>query len=67
MLKAMDNYAAGQRINQAAGVAKDCAMKFEEEYNYEDACEFYLKAYKFYDVDGTPSSANSMLIKWADL
>ena len=42
-------------------------MKFEEEYAYEEASKFYLKAHKFYDVDNTPTQSNSMLIKWADL
>ena len=42
-------------------------MKFEEDYNYEDACVFYHKAFYFYDVDNASTSANQMLIKWADL
>ena len=67
MIKAMDLYAAGQRISQAASVAKDCAQKYEEDYNYEEACVFYLKASKFYEVDNTPTSSNQMLTKWADL
>ena len=67
MIQAMEHYAAGSRISQAAGVAKDCASKFEEEYAYEEASKFYLKAHKFYDVDNTPTQSNSMLIKWADL
>lgn len=66
MGKAMDMYAMAGRISQAAKCAQEVAQMFESNYDYENAAKFFLKASKSFEVDNTPTSANSMLIKWCE-
>ena len=48
-------------------MCKDCADKLYEDYNYEQAREFYAQAASLYETDNMLSQANQMLAKWADL
>jgi hypothetical protein len=44
MRKAIDLYALDSRPGTGANIAKDCASKLEEEYDFEGAIGFYQKA-----------------------
>ena len=55
------------RMTQACGMSRDCADKLEEDYNYEQAREFYEQAASLYEIDNQLSQANQMHAKWADL
>ena len=55
------------RMSQACSMAKDCAEKLEEDYNYEQARDFYEEAAKLYEIDNVTTYQNTMLGKWADL
>lgn len=48
-------------------MAKDCAEKLEEDYNYELARDFYEEAAGLYEIDNSVSFMNQMYGKWADL
>jgi alpha-soluble NSF attachment protein len=48
-------------------MARDCAEKLEEDFNYELAVKMYESAAQLYEMDNQTSYANSMLTKWADL
>ena len=39
------------RMSQACSMAKDCAEKTEEDYNYEQARDFYEQAANLYEID----------------
>ena len=39
---------------------------FEQNYDYENASKFYLKAAKSFELDKTPTTANAMLQKWCE-
>ena len=65
--KAIDSYCFGQRVSNAAGVAKECAEKLEEDKDYEEAIKFYEKMAELYATDEMPTQANSALVKVADL
>jgi len=39
--KAIDLYSLSGRASTGATMARDCAQKLEEEYDYEGAIEFY--------------------------
>ena len=54
-------------MSQACSMCKDCADKLEEDYNYEQAREFYEQAAGLYEIDNQLSYANQMNAKWADL
>lgn len=54
-------------MSQACSMAKDCAGKLEEDYNYESARDFYEQAASLYETDNQLSQSNQMLAKWADL
>ena len=41
MRKAIDLYALDSRPGTGANIAKDCASKLEEEYDFEGAIGFY--------------------------
>ena len=64
---AIDKFCLVARISQAAGLAKECAEKLDEEHDYEDAIKFYEKAAELYQADEQPSQANSLLVKASDL
>jgi hypothetical protein len=42
--QAIELFSITGRTTQASSLAKDCAEKLEEDYNYEDALKFYDKA-----------------------
>jgi alpha-soluble NSF attachment protein len=65
--QAIELYSISGRNTQASGLAKECAEKLEEDYNYEDALKFYEKAAQLYEMDNSISYANQMNAKWADL
>jgi alpha-soluble NSF attachment protein len=65
--EAIDLYCLTKRTSAAAALAKDCAEKLEEDYNYEDATTFYFKAAQIYQMERMPMQASSMSAKWADL
>ena len=44
-------YQLAGRMSQACSMAKDCAEKLEEEYNYEQAREFFETAADLYERD----------------
>ena len=44
MRKAIDLYSLDSRAGTGANIAKDCAVKLEEEYDYEGSIGFYQKA-----------------------
>lgn len=44
MKKAIDLYSLDGRAGTGATMARDCAVKLEEEYDYEGAIGFYQKA-----------------------
>jgi tetratricopeptide (TPR) repeat protein len=44
VLKATELYALSGRGSMAANLARDCAEKLEEDYNYEDAKIYYERA-----------------------
>lgn len=48
-------------------MCKDCAEKLEEDYNYEQARDFFEQAASLYEIDNQLSYANQMSAKWADL
>ena len=48
-------------------MAKDCAEKLEEDFNYELAVKMYEQAAQYYEMDSYGIQANSMMTKWADL
>ena len=48
-------------------MAKDCAEKLEEDYNYELARDFYEQASTLYEIENQVSYQNQMAGKWADL
>ena len=48
-------------------MAKDCAEKLEEDYNYELARDFYEQASALYEIENQVSYMNQMSGKWADL
>ena len=56
-----------KRTQAAAALAKDCAEKLEEDFNYEDAITFYLRAAKIYEMERMWIQAGNMSVKWADL
>lgn len=64
---AIDKFCLVARISQAAGLAKECAEKLDEEHDYEDAIRFYEKAAELYQADEQPSQANQLLVKASDL
>ncbi len=64
---AIDKFSLVARISQAAGLAKECAEKLDEDHDYEDAIKFYEKAAELYQADEQPSQANSLLVKASDL
>lgn len=52
---AIDKFCHAARISQAAGLAKQCAEKLEEDHDYEEALIFYEKAAELYFTDETPT------------
>ena len=46
--QAIELFSITGRTTQASSLAKDCAEKLEEDYNYEDALKFYEKAADFF-------------------
>ena len=66
-MQAIDLFSVSGRTSQAASLAKDCAEKLEEDYNYEDALKFFEKASQLYEIENSVSYSNQMLAKWADL
>jgi len=48
-------------------MCKDCAEKLQEDYNYEQARDFFAQAASLYEIDNQLSYANQMHAKWADL
>ena len=42
------------RTSPAASLAKDCAEKLEEDFNYEESAKFYEKANELYEMDNQP-------------
>ena len=48
-------------------MAKDCAEKLEEDYNYELARDFFEQAATLYEIENSVSYMNQMAGKWADL
>lgn len=56
--QAIELYQIVGRMSQACTMCKDCADKLEEDYNYEQAREFYEKAASLYEVDNQLSQAN---------
>lgn len=65
--KAINAYCISQRLSSAASLAKECAEKLEEDHDYEEAIKFYEKVAELYLTDEQPTSANSALVKVADL
>lgn len=65
--QAIELYSLSGRNTQSSSLAKECAEKLEEDYNYEDALRFYEKAAQLYEIDNNVSYSNQMLAKWADL
>ena len=54
-------------MSQACSMCKDCAEKLQEDYNYEQARDFFAQAASLYEIDNQLSYANQMHAKWADL
>ena len=65
--QAIGFYSIAGRTSSAASLAKDCADKCEEDYNFELAIKMYEQAAQLYETDGQQSYANTMLLKWCDL
>ena len=64
---AINAYCMDQRISSAASLAKECAEKLEEDHDYEEAIKYFEKMAELYLTDEQPTSANSALVKVADL
>lgn len=64
---AISLFSISGRSSQACTMAKDCAEKCEEDYNYDLAREFYEQAAGLYEIDNAVSYMNQMYGKWADL
>jgi hypothetical protein len=65
--QAIGYYSIAGRTSSAASMAKDCAEKCEEDFNYELAIKMYEQAAQLYETDSQASYSNSMLLKWCDL
>ena len=65
--QAIGYYSIAGRTSSAATLAKDCAEKCEEDFNYELAIKMYEQAAQLYESDSQTSYANTMLLKWCDL
>jgi hypothetical protein len=57
----------GSRISSAASLAKECAEKLEEDFDYEESIKFWEKAAELYQMEETPTYANQALVKASDL
>ena len=51
-------YQIAGRMSQACSMCKDCAEKLEEDYNYEQARDFFAQAASLYEIDNQLSYAN---------
>ena len=49
--KAIDLYSLSGRASTGAGMAKECAMLLEENYDYESAIDLFSKAAHLYEMD----------------
>ena len=49
--QAIKLYQLSGRMSQACSMCKDCAEKLEEDYNYEQAREFFEQAANLYEID----------------
>ena len=49
--KAIKLYQMVGRMSNACSMARDCADKLEEGYNYEQARDFYAEAAGLYEID----------------
>lgn len=65
--QAIDMYSLSGRSSTGATMARDCAQKLEEEYDYENAAEMYQKASKLYEMDNQATNSQSMLLKQVEL
>jgi len=48
-------------------MARDCAQKLEEDYDYEQAIELYTKAGQLYEMDNQATNGQSMHLKACEL
>ena len=65
--KAIDLYALSGRSSTGATMARDCAQKMEEDYDYEAAQEMYARASQLYELDNQPTNAQSQKLKSVEL
>ena len=65
--KAIHCYSMSGRISSAAGLAKECAEKLQEDYDYEDAIKYFENAAQLYSTDNSDAYERSCLMKVADL
>ena len=65
--QAIKLYQLAGRMSQACNMCKDCAEKLQEDYNYEQARDFFEQAGSLYEIDNQLSYASQMQAKWADL
>jgi len=66
-MEAINLFCMTKRTQAAAALAKDCAEKLEEDFNYEDAITFFVRAAQIYEMERMWMQAGSMSVKWADL
>ena len=52
-------YSLSGRSSTGASMARDCAQKLEEEYDYENAAEMYAKAAQLYELDNQATNGNT--------
>ena len=48
-------------------LARDCAEKSEENFDYELAVKMYEQAFNLYEMENQVSYSHNMLTKWCDL
>ena len=48
-------------------MARDCAQKLEEDYDFEQAEEMFAKASKLYEMDNQGTNSNQMKLKQNEL
>ena len=56
--QAIDLYSLSGRSSTAATMARDCAQKLEEEYDFDQASDFFSKAAQLYEMDNQSTNAN---------
>ncbi|KAH8740175.1 hypothetical protein FG386_001836 [Cryptosporidium ryanae] len=67
-LKAVELYNKSGRFSQSGKLFKDIAESLENEYRYEESCEYYKKAADLFDMDEYRKSAySSCILKYADI